>query len=187
MDAALRSFGINGDALELADGTGWWTERLARTADRLTVLDAAPEALALNRQRVGREDVSFVVADLFDWRPERAYDVVFFSFLAVSRAKAPLQFLLEPCAGLTATNRSSVLHRQSPRRRGLQPSGWGDPYVVEYGSDLHRRRLGDGSEYLVVKVMYEPDELRALIESEDWHAQIDSTRWLIFGSARPCL
>jgi SAM-dependent methyltransferase len=80
VDAALRSFGIKGDVLELAGGTGWWTERLARTADRLTVLDAAPEALALNRQRVGREDVSFVVADLFDWRPERAYDVVFFSF-----------------------------------------------------------------------------------------------------------
>jgi demethylmenaquinone methyltransferase/2-methoxy-6-polyprenyl-1,4-benzoquinol methylase len=80
VDAALRSFGVKGDVLEFAGGTGWWIERLARTADRLTVVDAAPEALGLNRQRVGREDVSYVIADLFDWRPERSYDVVFFSF-----------------------------------------------------------------------------------------------------------
>jgi Methyltransferase domain len=80
VDAALRSFDVKGDVLELAGGTGWWTERLAATADRLTVVDAAPEVLALNRQRVGREDVSYVIADLFDWRPERSYDVVFFSF-----------------------------------------------------------------------------------------------------------
>ena len=69
-----------GDVLELAGGTGWWTERLAGRADRLTVVDAAPEALALNRERVGRQDVSYAIADLFDWRPERSYDVVFFSF-----------------------------------------------------------------------------------------------------------
>lgn len=38
-----------------------------------------------------------------------------------------------------------------------------DPYVVEYGPDLNRRRLEDGREYRVVKVMYEPDELQTLI------------------------
>jgi hypothetical protein len=60
-----------------------------------------------------------------------------------------------------------------------------DPYVVQYGKDLHLRRLTDGSEYLVVKVMYEPDELQSLIEDEGWTADIDATRWFIFGSARP--
>lgn len=71
LDAALASFGPNGDVLELAGGTGWWTERLARTAGRLTVVDGSPEALELNRERVGRSDVDYVVADLFAWRPKR--------------------------------------------------------------------------------------------------------------------
>jgi Nodulation protein S (NodS) len=46
------SFGAKGSVLELAGGTGWWTERLARTAERLPVVDSSPEALALNQARV---------------------------------------------------------------------------------------------------------------------------------------
>ena len=186
VDAALRSFGVKGDVLELAGGTGWWTERLARTADRLTVVDAAPEALALNRQRVGREDVSYVIADLFDWRPERSYDVVFFSFwLSHVPRRRFSSFWSLVRASLRPNGRVFFIDNRRDDTAS-NPQAESDPYVVEYGSDLHRRRLGDGSEYLVVKVMYEPDELRALIESEGWHAQIDSTRWFLFGSARPC-
>jgi ubiquinone/menaquinone biosynthesis C-methylase UbiE len=71
--------GATGGVLELAGGTGWWTARLASTAAQLTVIDASPEVLAINRQRVAT-DVTYVVADVFEWRPDRAYDVVFFSF-----------------------------------------------------------------------------------------------------------
>ena len=80
IDRALEAFGATGDVLELAGGTGWWTQRLSRTAGRLTVVDASSETLELNRQRVGGPDVEYVVADLFSWTPERAFDVVFFSF-----------------------------------------------------------------------------------------------------------
>ena len=58
VDEALNCFGAAGSVLELAGGTGWWTERLAHTADRLTVVDSSPEVLALNQGRVGRSDVS---------------------------------------------------------------------------------------------------------------------------------
>ena len=57
VDQALEAFGATGDVLELAGGTGWWTQRLSRTAGRLAVVDASFEALELNRQRVGRPDV----------------------------------------------------------------------------------------------------------------------------------
>ena len=80
VDDALTSFGAEGSVLELAGGTGWWTERLARTADRLTVVDSSPEVLALNQERVGRSDVNYVAEDLFVWQADSKYDVVFFSF-----------------------------------------------------------------------------------------------------------
>ena len=65
--------------LELAGGTGQWTERLVRHADELTVVDASEEVLEFNRQRVG-DGVRHIQADLFSWKPDRRYDVVFFSF-----------------------------------------------------------------------------------------------------------
>ena len=75
-----RRFDPAGEVLELAGGTGWWTQRLAERADSLTVVDASPETLEINRARVNRPDVDYIVADLFDWHPTRRYDVVFFSF-----------------------------------------------------------------------------------------------------------
>ena len=50
---ALASFGPRGRVLELAGGTGFWTALVARTADALTVVDASPESLDINRRRVG--------------------------------------------------------------------------------------------------------------------------------------
>jgi demethylmenaquinone methyltransferase/2-methoxy-6-polyprenyl-1,4-benzoquinol methylase len=182
VDAALARFGATGDVLELAGGTGWWTERLASTAHRLTVVDASPEALAINRERVAT-DVTYLVADLFEWRPDRSYDVVFFSFWLshVPRSRFPAFWsLVRSC--LAPSGRVFLLdNRDDP----IPASDVQDPYVVEYGTDAHLRTLGDGSQYRVVKVMYEPDELQALLEAEGWYAQLFATRWFIYGSAQP--
>jgi demethylmenaquinone methyltransferase/2-methoxy-6-polyprenyl-1,4-benzoquinol methylase len=183
VEDALTAFGANGDVLELAGGTGWWTERLARTAARLTVVDASPETLALNRDRVARADVEYVLADLFEWRPEQRYDVVFFSFwlshVPRARFRAFWQ-LVRAC--LNPGGRVFLIDNCD----GPQPEpNVQDPVVVEYRPDLHVRRLSDGSEWRVVKVMYEPAELQALVEAEGWDVALDATRWFLFGSARP--
>ena len=182
-EAALRSFGPRGRVLELAGGTGWWTQRLAATADTLTVVDASPETLELNRERVGRDDVDYVVADLFDWEPAQQYDVVFFSFWLSHVPRARFGgFWAQVGRALAPGGRAFLIdNRDDPR----PTSEISDPHVVEYTPDLHRRRLADGSEYRVVKVMYEPGELEAAIVAEGWSAEIEATRWLIFGSAVP--
>src|SRR4051794_11330988 len=78
VEAALDRFVPSGDVLELACGPGSWTARLLRDARTVTAVDAAPEMLALARDRVADPRVKFVCADLFTWRPDRRYDVVFF-------------------------------------------------------------------------------------------------------------
>jgi len=182
LDAALNAFGARGNVLELAGGTGWWTQRLAETADHLTVVDSSPETLALNRERVGRPDVHYKVADLFDWHPDSRYDVVFFSFWLshVPRARFG-DFWALVRAWLNPNGRVFLIdNRNDP----LGGSSARDPYVVGYGTDMHVRTLGDGSRHRVVKVMYEPDELESLIATEGWSVEIESTQWFIFGSAR---
>src|SRR5690242_16176423 len=77
---ALDAFAPTGSVLELACGPGMWTSQLLRYASDVTAVDASPEMLALAKDRVGEERVRFVQADLFTWRPDRRYDVVFFGF-----------------------------------------------------------------------------------------------------------
>src|SRR5579859_2533287 len=67
--AALAAFQLTGDVLELAPGTGIWTEQLLQTAATITAVDASPEMIEINRARVASERVSYVQADLFSWQP----------------------------------------------------------------------------------------------------------------------
>jgi 2-polyprenyl-3-methyl-5-hydroxy-6-metoxy-1,4-benzoquinol methylase len=179
---ALDSFGATGDVLEMAGGTGWWTQRLARSAARLTVLDASPETLEISKSRVARPDVAYIVTDLFGWQPERTYDVVFFSFWLshVPRSRfSAFWALVRSC--LAPGGRVFLIDNRDDPHPVREVK---DPYVVKYGPDLHLRRLYDGSEYRVVKVMYEPAELCALLANEGWSARLEATRWFIFGEAR---
>jgi len=173
--AALEAFGAAGDVLELAGGTGWWTAHLARTAGRLTVIDSSAESLELNRTRVGRADVDYVVADLVTWRPPATYDVVFFSFWLshVPRSRfSDFWTLVRSC--LAPAGRVFLIDNRS------EPP---DAYVLRRDPDVEIRRVHDGRTFRVVEVFYEPEELRSLLRDEGWTARLDATRWFIFGDA----
>jgi demethylmenaquinone methyltransferase/2-methoxy-6-polyprenyl-1,4-benzoquinol methylase len=77
---AIDAFRPTGDVLELACGTGVWTQHLVRFARTVTAVDGAPEMLARAQARDGNESVRFIEADLFAWRSDRRYDAVFFGF-----------------------------------------------------------------------------------------------------------
>jgi SAM-dependent methyltransferase len=74
-EAALEAFSPGGTVLELAAGTGIWTRRLVRLADRVVAVDANAETLALNSA-----EAELVRADVFEWEPAERFDLVFFSF-----------------------------------------------------------------------------------------------------------
>src|SRR6266540_4592464 len=79
---AFDRLDLRGDVLELAPGTGIWTERLTRTARSVTAVDASEEMIAINRERMGEAaaTVSYVQADLFAWEPTRRFDAAVFCF-----------------------------------------------------------------------------------------------------------
>jgi demethylmenaquinone methyltransferase/2-methoxy-6-polyprenyl-1,4-benzoquinol methylase len=181
--SALDRFQPTGRVLELAGGTGWWTRRLAETARSLTVVDSSPETLDINRRRVARTNVTYVIADLFSWRPEvdHVFDGVFFSFWLthVPRSRfSRFWDLVRYC--LAREGRVFFIdNRRDPTRAGT------DPHVIEEAGGVQLRRLSDGSEHRVVKVFYEPEELTALLGAEGWEAEVSATRWFIYGWAKP--
>jgi demethylmenaquinone methyltransferase/2-methoxy-6-polyprenyl-1,4-benzoquinol methylase len=188
--AALDAWDLGGDVLELAGGTGWWTQRLAGVASTLTVVDGSSETLELNRARVGRDDISYVVADLFTWEAERAqsYDVVFFSFWLshVPRERVAAFFALVARCLRPGGRAVFIDNRHDPK---LDVP---DPYVTRYGTvvggdgDVQVRRLGDGTEHRVVKVFYEPAELQDRLAELGWRADVRATESsFIYGTASP--
>ena len=183
VEQALSSFGAIGNVLELAGGTGWWTARLAATADRLTVVDGAPEALEVNRARVGRAEVEYVVADLFAWRPTspHAYDVVFFSFWLSHVPRDRFSSFWSLVASCLAPG-GRVFLIDNRRDPSLRPQ---DPFVLAHDDDdVELRRLRGGSEHRVVKVFHEPDELAARLRSLGWDADIRATATaFVYGTA----
>jgi SAM-dependent methyltransferase len=180
MDAVDR-FGPIGDVLELAGGTGWWSQHLAQTARTLTVLDSSRETLRINQERVDRPDVTYIVADIFGWRPDRRYDTVFFSFWLTHvprRLFEKFWVLVGSC--LRPSGQAFLIDNRRDPTRTTQ-----DPYIIDEADDVQRRRLSDGSEHRVVKVFYEPDELADQLRRLDWIAHLAGTSRFIYGSAAP--
>jgi len=140
------------DVLELACGTGLFTERLAAGATHVTAVDASREVVALNRARcaaagaAGRR-VTYEVADVFRWEAARRYDLVFFGFW-LSHVP-PTRFgafwrLVD--AALAPSGRVFFVdnRRSAPTTASREgPDG------------LETRTLNDGREFEIVKIFYE--------------------------------
>ena len=165
--AALEAFGPSGDILELACGPGMWTELLVRHAKSMTALDGAPEMLARARARAGCERVQFVEADLFSWRPERRYDVVFFGFWlshVPPRRFEAFWSLIDEC--LASGGR--VFFADDAVRTP-------EELIEGEASSVIERRLDDGSAYRIVKVPYGLSELEARLAGLGWRFTFTQT------------
>jgi SAM-dependent methyltransferase len=168
---ALDQFAPRGRVLEFAGGTGYWTQRLARFADSVTVIDAAPEMLALNRERVGASKIRRLQADIFAFEPVGRYDVVFFGFwLSHVPAQRFDSFwdLVRRCLGPAGR----VFFVDS---RPNQASTARDQPLPEVESTTMLRRLNDGQEFEIVKVFYSPAELTERLAKLGWDLEVLAT------------
>jgi ubiquinone/menaquinone biosynthesis C-methylase UbiE len=178
----LDLFQTTGEVLELACGTGLWTVELARHATGITAVDASPEVLEINHARLQearlQTPVSYVRADLFDWRPDDAYDVVFFGFwlshVPPERFDAfwdLVRSALRPGGRVFFVDslRAETPAEKERRRRTLE-------------DHTTTRQLNDGREFRIVKIFYEPEVLEAQLADMGWRFCVRRTEnHLLYG------
>jgi SAM-dependent methyltransferase len=194
---ALQSFRPTGAVLELAAGTGNYTQELARLADEVTALDVSAETLAIAASKLpaGGAPVTFVEADVFGWQPDRTYDVVFFSFWLshvppgrfdafwslVGSALAPggRVFLIDNAAPLEQASWDLRVSTGAPV--DATP-----PSSTDLERGVSRRTLADGREFRIVKRIWQPDELTGRLATIGWDADLHRTETaFLYGSAAP--
>lgn len=181
LERVLARFDPRGEVLELACGTGLWTRRLVDHAAHVTAVDAAPEVLAINRARVGHPAVTYVEADLFDYRPDPgAYDACVFTFWLSHVPEERFAAFWDMVAAALAPD-GRVFFIDSAR---TEASTAADHRLPGAGEATMIRRLDDGREFQIVKRFYDPDELTAELTDLGWEVQIGRTdEFFIYGAA----
>lgn len=183
LEDALAEFAPSGRVLELACGTGLWTRHLVRYAEHVSAIDGSAEMIALNRERMGADNVDYLQADIFQWQPIEQYDVCFFSFwLSHVPREWFTEFWGKVAKALRPGGRVFFIDSASSDHHGTPTPG----AVVE-GLDTMRRTLADGREYVIVKRFYEPRSLEQTLEQLGFKANVCRTsRYFIYASAQPC-
>ena len=150
---------VGARVLEVACGTGYWTQFIAPAALHVTAFDAAPETLDIARGRVPGSNLKFLVGDAYDPPRHAGFDAAFcgFWFSHVPRARqreflAGLNAALRPGARVVMLDNRYVEGSSTP--------------VTERDADgngYQARRLADGSTHLVRKNFPSERELRSLV------------------------
>jgi 2-polyprenyl-3-methyl-5-hydroxy-6-metoxy-1,4-benzoquinol methylase len=168
-----------GRVLEIACGTGLWTEGLAAWADTVTAIDAAPEMVTVARDRVRSANVSFEIADVFSWRSADQFDVIFFSaWLSHVPASEFGRFWQLLRGSLARDGRVLFIDEHIDEQQK-------EAYVAGQG-EVVERRLTDGSTFRVIKNFVEPAELELRLRRIGWDCAIRRVNSrLISGEARP--
>ncbi len=165
--------------LELAAGSGIWTETLAARASAVTAVDASAEMIARSRTRLGplADRVQYEQHDLFSWRPEEeAYHVVVFCFWITHVPVRRLDHFLGRVADTLVPSGSVFFIDNRRGRISLD--------VAVLGQDGNRitvRRLSDGREYRIIKNYWDADELARRCRNAALNVHVTESTYFQYG------
>lgn len=177
IEATLKSVVRGANVLELACGTGLWTQRLSENNLRVTAVDASSETIAINRERVGSANIEYHVADIFSWAPTAPFDVVFFSFWLSHVPPARFEEFWTLVRAALKPGGQAFFIDSLP-----EPTSTAKDHGSLDESGVSRRKLNDGREFNIVKVFYEPSALEQRLVDLGWSGWVRSTnKFFLYG------
>ena len=162
MRAAVTAAFRGRDVIEIACGTGYWSEHIAATASRLDAFDINDETLMIARTKpVDAQRVRFALADAYALpTPERLHDGAFAGFWWSHILKRDLSRFLEGLHRVLAPGAKVVFLDN----RYVEGSSTPVARIDANGDGWQRRKLTDGSLHEVLKNFPEPSELEAAVK-----------------------
>lgn len=154
----LQKTFANKKVLEIACGTGYWTEQIAHTADSIVATDINTEVLEVAKQKqYSKNNVSFQSEDLYNRKTEHKFEALFAGFIW-SHVK------LEDLPKFIAVLNASVLPGSTiviVDNTFVKGSNLPITETDEQGNTYQSRELSDGSKHRVLKNFPTRDFLRS--------------------------
>lgn len=139
----------NKTVLEIACGTGYWTERIAKTATSVFATDINESVIEIAKNRE-KENITFAVADMFDLTTDKKFDGLFAGFIWSHILLQDLDGFLQKVKNFLNPNGTIVFidgNAVSGTNHDLKNIAKTD----EYGNTFQKRTLENGTTHLVLK------------------------------------
>ncbi|NNG27012.1 MAG: class I SAM-dependent methyltransferase, partial [Ignavibacteriaceae bacterium] len=175
----LKDFFQYKSVLEIACGTGYWTEIISNTAHSIVAIDSSNEVLDIARFKSYKKDnVKFINDDALSLsKIKRTFDSAFYGFWFSHIQKNDIESFitnlhrkLYPFSFVVMIDNNYVEGSSTPVSR-----------KDEEGNTFQLRKLEDGSEYEVLKNFYLEDELKYIFKNYSSNFEIINLKyyWMI--------
>jgi 2-polyprenyl-3-methyl-5-hydroxy-6-metoxy-1,4-benzoquinol methylase len=154
--------GLN--VLEVACGTGFWTERLAEFVQHITAVDAAEETLAVARAKsLSASDVRFQLGDAYDLNLSAEFDGGLSNFWLSHVPKARISHFLEGFharlrPGAQVFMADNVWYPAATSGQAILKPGLDDAFAERF--------LQDGSRFKIIKNYFSRHDLAQIFSEQ---------------------
>lgn len=140
----------NKKVLEIACGTGYWTQRIAKTATSILATDVNESVIAIARQKQMPDNVTFAVADMFEFSTDEKIDGVFAGFIwshillqDLDKFLDKVKNFLKPDGTIVFIDGNAVAGTNHDLKNITKTDG--------FGNTFQNRKLENGTSHLVLK------------------------------------
>ncbi len=168
----VNKVGTVESVLELACGTGIWTQELLKIGKQITALDASQEMIEINRQKLNNaSNVEYRQLDLFPWQPDKQYDLVFFSFWLSHVPPAEVdEFLSKVYNSVLPDGKVTIIDSY------FEITSSAKDYPLQDKNEIYQqRKLNNGREFQIFKIYYQPDVLLNKLTQAGFQAEVGLT------------
>lgn len=135
--------------LEIACGTGYWTERISKTATSIFATDINESVIEIARKRK-KENITFAVADMYNFTPDKKYEGVFGGFIWSHILRQDLDSFLDKVKDFLKPS-GTIVFIDGNAVEGTNHDIKKITETDEYGNTYQTRKLEDGTFHLILK------------------------------------
>lgn len=143
----LQSLFSKKQVLEIACGTGYWTEKIAETAGSVHATDINESVIDIAKSKEYKNNVSFEAADIYNFTPYKKFEAVFGGFIWSHILLEDLDGFIDKIKSFTAPGGTIVFMDNNYVEGSNLPITKTD----EQGNTYQTRKLEDGTSHLVLK------------------------------------